>query len=990
MSEFLAEASVVIRPDTSKFRATLIAELRKATTGIAVPIPVVAQAKGAQTVVKANKEAAASATQASVATKELTATRTKQIITDRELAGQEANLAKAEQLVAAAQQSVEAVGTASAGATTKLAGARAELTAANKAVALSERAVAAAGLKGAEAQQAEAASALESAVALRAEALALEQATAAQIINTRESAAAIRRNEQLRRGIEANTLSLFKIRGATLAASSGFLIGAAAVTIAAKAVESANVEIEAAARVERVFGENAAGLEKDATGLARSFGLSAAEALKFEGQIGNILKVSKIADDKIPALSEDLVKLAADMAAFNNVPIEQVLKAISLGLVGNSRGLRAFGVELNAAAVNAEALTETGKKSTDELTRGERVQARIALLQAQTILQQGAAARRTDALAQKSRILSAEVHNLGVEFGKFLIPQLVEVVSDGAKVVGVLEKMTKGAHDLASAAEGKVGGKGGGLLGGLVNFGLNATGIFGISGELKNIRTLAHVGSEEFFILKDAIVGAGKSGDSSLKELHAAAVKAFDAKAITSFTNALEGADNAALSLSRTITATLGNTLAKLQDQMVGIKIAGGGAGEQLANLAKQEQAARAAVASAGVTVAQTAGRTGHDTALKALYDRRQALLDIIDQERALHKQIADDAINGAQAIQKVVDDAKAKVQELIAQADQSTLDTISSLAGKLDIPTLRADATASLRDNVALQEAIQASVRGRLALARQIIDVKLRTQTIHDLNVELIRSQIEEKALNQTIAKNAQQRNQARFDRAAESIDLDITLAQTEKNKRAEIRAREARIRLDETREKAVKGDTIATKKLRNDIAEQRAAIKELNKELAKRNDALKEAQFLFLTARAGFVGNLLSNLIPTNVAAGTVGGGAGGGGGSVAGLGGPTPKGGVMPVSATPSGGGGGGFIDAGPQRPPDTIPANAPVSSAVSTATQTHVAQKGASMSQMSTLIHVQRQMLVVLQRLVSQRTHPEASHQKVHTATATDTI
>jgi TP901 family phage tail tape measure protein len=42
VSEFLAEASVLVRPDTTKFRAELAAQLAVATRGVSIPIPIVA------------------------------------------------------------------------------------------------------------------------------------------------------------------------------------------------------------------------------------------------------------------------------------------------------------------------------------------------------------------------------------------------------------------------------------------------------------------------------------------------------------------------------------------------------------------------------------------------------------------------------------------------------------------------------------------------------------------------------------------------------------------------------------------------------------------------------------------------------------------------------------------------------------------------------------------------------------------------------------
>lgn len=969
MSEFLAEASVLIAPDTSKFRATLIAELEKATKGLVVPIPVVAQAKGAQTAVQANKAAAASAQQASVATKELTASRTKQVIADREAAAQEANLAEAQRLTAAAQQRASAVETAGIRSTSALAAARAELRASNIAVTAGQKAVDASMLEGAAAAQAEAVAVLRDSVALRANALASEAAAAGKVVDTRRTAVATKAHAQFTRGIEAETLHLTGVRGATLAASSAFLIGAAAITVVAKAVEEANKEIEAAARVERVFGDASAGLEADARGLADSFGLSATAALKFEGQVGNILTSAKVANTDIPKLSEDLTKLAADLAAFANVPIEQTTRAIALGLAGNSRGLRQFGVDLSASIVNAEALAQSGKKLTSELTRGDRLLARRTLLFQQTSNAQGAAQRRADGLAQSSRVLRAEITNLGASLGTKLIPFLNDTVKSGKDVVGIFQKIDDKATSLAGDLNKLTGGsKKGGFFTDLKNLATSnlPADLQKFKQSFLNVKDLFKSGNTDLNALHEAAVKAFRDHDPTIfdralikiagdtrdlqtgfNKLHADSAKAFETKQVLAFAAALADVKNISIAAANALGTRLGGTLAKLQDQMVQIQIKGGGPADQLANLVKQEQTATAAVAAAGIAAAATAGGPGHDTAVKALRQKRTQLLDIVTQERDIRKQMADDALKAAQDVQQAVEDAQQKVKDLIAQADAATVDLLDTLAGSLDIRQLRTEATKSLADDVVFQQTLQANIRKRIGIVRTtIIDAKLRAQKLHDLNVALVASQIEEKSLNQQIAQNRQQRRQATFDRAAESIDLDIQLAQTNKSVGGEIAARQRRIRLDQERLKAVRGDIIATKKLRNDIAEQRAAIKDLKKELAKRNTDLQDVQFLFLQQQAGFAGSLLSNLIPTAALTGTVGGKVGAAGG--------------------------GGLATATPVAPP--------IHAGVSAATQTRTAQKGASQSQMETLIHIQRGMLGVLTRLVGQRTHPEANAQR----------
>jgi hypothetical protein len=104
-----------------------------------------------------------------------------------------------------------------------------------------------------------------------------------------------------------------------------------------------------------------------------------------------------------------------------------------------------------------------------------------------------------------------------------------------------------------------------------------------------------------------------------------------------------------------------------------------------------------------------------------------------------------------------------------------------------------------------------------------------------------------------------------------------------------------------------------------------------------------------------SGFAGTLLSNLLPTSSVAGTVGGGAI-----------TTPTGDIV---------GPAGFATAAHQRPGQDL----------SAAVQAKAAGRGATQSQMSALISIQRQQLNVLLRLTGQRTHPEATHQRTWQAT-----
>ncbi len=940
MSEFLAEASVLIRPDTTKFRATLVAELEAATAGIVVPVTVVAAAGGAR-----------SAQQAATATTTLNAAKQEQAAADALAAQEVANLAHAEELAASAAAKLAEVESAGELTTTALAEAKAKLRVATAAVAEAQKAEAAALATNNVELQANVRATLESATAEEAAARAAALEGVAHARTTKEIAGHAAAEHALARGVAFTGASMTGLRGATLAASGAFVVGAVAVTALEKSIHEASGEAEAAASVVRVFGDEIGGnLKKNAEDLATTFGVSTKTALEFEAQLGNTFKQAHIGTQQAADMSEQLVKLAADMAAFKNVPLETALKAITLGLVGNSRGLRQFQVQLNQARVDEEALRETGKKHAKDLTDQERLFARFNLILQETANQQGSVSRRTGELAQQEKTLAANTQNLGAELGRLANPVvtgLVHEINDLFKLV----KLTKdaipglGGESDKAAHKATLWEKALGTVGGAFKDLVQSGGAFGLI----------------FDFLTQKEDKAKTSTDALSQSVGQVTV------VWRRFAAAVAQAD----------LTKANNQLATLQEQLVGIKTAGTDTGPVLANLAKQEAAARRAVTAA--TRAANAEPLS-PARQQRRRDAKTALLNIVEQERQIQQEQADAAQSIVDKINAQVADAIAKLKEAIAASDQAFLDAFAHQDVATNIAGIKAQMTKSLVDDVAIAELERKRILAQMAAARHdIIDAKTLAAFLDQKRVELAQVNLSQKQLEEQQRQNARDRKAARIARAAQSIDLDIELASTNKDIRAEIAARRRKIVFDQERLKSVRGDIIATKQLRNDIAAQRAAIRDLKGEVDKRRKDLEALEFSFLQTQTGFVSNLLSNLVPVSALAGTVGTGAfstrtpvgGGGGGS--------------PTSASPSGGGGGGVIDfggaaGGPDRPD--------AAADVTTAHATSGGPRGVSAAQMSALITIQRHMLQVLSRMAGARSHPEAAVQRAGQAFAND--
>jgi TP901 family phage tail tape measure protein len=246
MSNFVAEASVLIRPDTSKFRAELIAELTAASKGVAVTIPVAvaggsASAARATEEVRRQTEAVTKSVEKQVAAQEASAAQARKADVDR--AASAAASTRAEGLYAAALARTAALQKAGVAAVTEAAAARARYQAAISANVAADRAWRAAVVSGNTALVQTTASLLAKTAATERDTLAAlrnAQASATQASAAQASDAATRTRERFAaRGAVATVLSLIGVRGATLAANSAFLAGAAAAVAFAKSLQSA-------------------------------------------------------------------------------------------------------------------------------------------------------------------------------------------------------------------------------------------------------------------------------------------------------------------------------------------------------------------------------------------------------------------------------------------------------------------------------------------------------------------------------------------------------------------------------------------------------------------------------------------------------------------------------------------------------------------------------------------------------------------------------
>lgn len=278
-------------------------------------------------------------------------------------------------------------------------------------------------------------------------------------------------------GVGARGLDGLSASGLASSAALKAGVAAAAGIAAAKLVDFGRAAVDAASAVQEqmagtrvIFGTAADAVVNFADKSSGALGLSRSEALSAANAFGGLFKSAGATPESAGAASQSLVRLAADLASFKDVAggVPVVLEKLRSGLSGEAEPLRSLGVFLNETSVKAKA-AELGLGGVGrELTDGEKIAARYALILEQTKDAQGDMARTGDSLANQQRKLSADIKRTQEEVGAALVPAMrdavlvfrgfIQVGRDFAGVIGTIndqvEDATGGIGNLGYVARG--------------------------------------------------------------------------------------------------------------------------------------------------------------------------------------------------------------------------------------------------------------------------------------------------------------------------------------------------------------------------------------------------------------------------------------------------------------------------------------------------------------------------------------------------------
>lgn len=151
-------------------------------------------------------------------------------------------------------------------------------------------------------------------------------------------------------------------------------------------------------------------------------GISPATATQYSAMFAQVANSIGMTEEASIALSEAFVRLGADWASLRNVDFEVAYEKLASGLSGQSRSLRAFGVDITMASLQSIAFANGIEKSVSEMTQSEKAYLRLIAIIEQSEVAFGDLANTLASPANQMRMLSQGVQNLGTLVGNLFLP----------------------------------------------------------------------------------------------------------------------------------------------------------------------------------------------------------------------------------------------------------------------------------------------------------------------------------------------------------------------------------------------------------------------------------------------------------------------------------------------------------------------------------------------------------------------------------------
>lgn len=163
------------------------------------------------------------------------------------------------------------------------------------------------------------------------------------------------------------------------------------------------------------------------TGL-KNLGLNIQEITQYASQLASVTNSLGLVGEASLATSSAFTKLAGDISSLFNVDYKTAADNLQSGLIGQSRALYKYGIDITNATLQTKAYEIGLTKAVSEMTQSEKMQLRVLSILEQSKVAWGDQARTLNQFANQMRFLKNGVQELSTMFGQLFIPTLTKIL----------------------------------------------------------------------------------------------------------------------------------------------------------------------------------------------------------------------------------------------------------------------------------------------------------------------------------------------------------------------------------------------------------------------------------------------------------------------------------------------------------------------------------------------------------------------------------
>lgn len=159
-----------------------------------------------------------------------------------------------------------------------------------------------------------------------------------------------------------------------------------------------------------------------------NLGMDPEQIMNYQANIAAVTNSVGLVGESSVNTAKALSMLAADMSSFKNVELSTVMTNFQSGLIGQSRALYKYGIDITNATLQTYAYKYGLSTAVSEMTQADKMQLRLLAILDQSRVAWGDQANTINSVANQYRILKQQISNVARMIGNLLMPVIQAVL----------------------------------------------------------------------------------------------------------------------------------------------------------------------------------------------------------------------------------------------------------------------------------------------------------------------------------------------------------------------------------------------------------------------------------------------------------------------------------------------------------------------------------------------------------------------------------